>query len=63
MRAVLNIAITEMVHRPGHNETIRDNTCPVPGSGFVADRPGFEWSEKFQGVILGSFYWGYVKNI
>ena len=63
MRAVLNIAITEMVHRAGHNETIRDNTCAVPGGGFISDRPGFEWSEKYQGVILGSFYWGYVKII
>ena len=62
MRAVLNISITEMVFREGHNATIRDNTCPAPGGGFVAERLGFVWSEKLQGVILGAFYWGYAAT-
>lgn len=62
MRSVLNISITEMVYRQGHNETIHDNTCPVPGGGYVPVRDGFMWSQKLQGVILGSFYWGYVSR-
>lgn len=62
MRNVLNIAITEMVYKEGHNATIRDNTCPAPGGGFVAEREGFHWSEQLQGIILGAFFWGYVRN-
>lgn len=63
MRNVLNIAITEMVYREGHDEKIRDNTCDVPGSGPVAARDGFEWSEQLQGIILGAFFWGYVRDL
>lgn len=61
MRAVLNISITEMVYREGHDAKIRDNTCPAPGGEYVEERLGFEWSEKLQGVILGAFFWGYVR--
>lgn len=61
MRAVLNIAITEMVYREGHNATVDDNTCPSPGDKIVSEREGFHWSEQLQGFILGAFYWGYVS--
>jgi hypothetical protein len=61
MRSVLNIAITEMVYREGHNKTVFDNSCPAPGGGFVAEREGFHWSEQLQGGILGAFFWGYVS--
>lgn len=62
MRAILNISITEMTYKAAHNETIRDNTCPAPGGGVVAERLGFDWSESLQGVILGAFFWGYVRK-
>jgi hypothetical protein len=61
MRAILNISITEMVYREGYNKSVFDNTCPAPGGGFVAEREGFDWSEQLQGIILGAFFWGYVR--
>lgn len=64
MRAVLNISITEMVYKEEHNGTkIRDNTCPTPGGAYVPERLGYEWSEQLQGIILGAFFWGYVRRI
>lgn len=62
MRNVLNIAITEMVYRQGHNTTIHDNTCQGPNGGFVQERDGYHWSEQLQGVILGAFFWGYAAT-
>lgn len=61
MRNVLNIAITEMVYKEAHNATIRDNTCPSSSGGITAEREGFHWSEQLQGIILGAFFWGYVR--
>jgi MFS transporter, ACS family, solute carrier family 17 (sodium-dependent inorganic phosphate cotransporter), other len=60
MRSVLNIAITEMTYRKAHNKTIYDETCPSDDGEFTEERPGYEWSEELQGVILGSFFWGYT---
>ena len=60
MRSVLNIAITEMTYRAASNKTIYDNTCPADDGGFLKERPGYMWSEQLQGIILGSFYWGYT---
>jgi MFS transporter, ACS family, solute carrier family 17 (sodium-dependent inorganic phosphate cotransporter), other len=60
MRNVLSIAITEMTYRPAQNSSIYDDTCPATGDGFMKERPGYEWSEQLQGIILGSFFWGYT---
>lgn len=65
MRSVLNIAITEMVHREAFDPNNRanfDNTCPSPDGEYVPAREGFMWSEQLQGVILGAFFWGYVSK-
>lgn len=65
MRSVLNIAITEMVHREAfdpNNRTNFDNTCPSHDGKYVPAREGFMWSEQLQGVILGAFFWGYVSK-
>jgi len=62
MRSVLNIAITEMVFKEGHNQTETDNTCIASGGGYVEERDGFRWSEQLQGIILGAFFWGYVSD-
>lgn len=61
MRNVLNIAITEMVHRDYSNGTVYDDTCPDT-AGTVSEREGYDWSEQMQGIILGAFYWGYAAT-
>lgn len=60
MRNVLSIAITEMTYRASQNGTIYDNTCPAESEGFSKERPGYEWSEQLQGIILSSFFYGYT---
>jgi MFS family permease len=60
MRNVLSIAITEMTYREGHDKKEYDDTCPSDDESFINGRPGYEWSEKLQGVILGAFFWGYT---
>ncbi|XP_066601353.1 sialin-like isoform X2 [Prorops nasuta] len=59
MRVCLSLAITEMVgpSNSTHNETMGNlsdiNHRPMNGKRY-------DWSEHTQGVILSSFYWGYV---
>lgn len=65
MRICLSVAITEMVKKTVSNSSIEaGDTCPViddgSGSGGVENTGLFEWSEELQGLILSSFYWGYV---
>lgn len=62
MRICLNVAITEMVVKHNDNGTLEDGYCPI---GNVTEEGGsnggdFEWSEPLQGLILSSFFWGYV---
>ncbi|KAI5698092.1 hypothetical protein M8J75_001563 [Diaphorina citri] len=53
MRAVLSLAITVMV---SHEKRKSDpNACPLGAQQYE-----FDWDETTQGLILGSFYWGYV---
>ena len=61
MRVCLNITITEMVVKVIHNTTLNNNECPA-GDRVFGDKHGgdFEWSEELQGIILSSFFWGYV---
>ncbi|KAK4016726.1 putative inorganic phosphate cotransporter isoform X1 [Daphnia magna] len=65
MRVNLSVTIVAMVNQsaiPHINQTAVD-ICPVtPGSdqsGLVKDGE-FAWDEYKQGIILGSFFWGYV---
>ena len=65
MRNVLSIAITEMTYREAKNHTVFDDTCPTEDEQYSKERLGYEWSEQYQGVILGAFYWGekfYTKS-
>lgn len=62
MRICLSMAIVEMVVRPKPHESM-DNTCTATGNssgGIIDDEGRYEWSEFLQGIILSSFYWGYV---
>ncbi|XP_041776798.1 putative inorganic phosphate cotransporter isoform X3 [Anopheles merus] len=62
MRISLSIAITEMVNK-SHGATEEDGgVCPIDESANPDDFTGgeFDWDEELQGIILSSFYWGYV---
>ncbi|KAF5285906.1 hypothetical protein FQA39_LY04367 [Lamprigera yunnana] len=67
LRVVLSIAIIEMV--VPLNQTFHENsdTCPDSNDIAITNNTGnkqsdylYDWSEKIQGLILSSFYWGYV---
>ncbi|KAK9887994.1 hypothetical protein WA026_000283 [Henosepilachna vigintioctopunctata] len=63
MRVNLSVAIVAMVNQtqPTYNNTFEH--CPVPNTtnSTIPDKPGeFAWSEETQGIVLGSFFYGYV---
>uniref|UniRef100_A0A0A9Y1L0 Putative inorganic phosphate cotransporter n=1 Tax=Lygus hesperus TaxID=30085 RepID=A0A0A9Y1L0_LYGHE len=60
MRFSLSIAITEMAAQPEVKED--PNACPYPNRTSVEhhNRTLFPWTEMQQGIILSSFFWGYV---
>lgn len=61
MRICLSITITEMTIPIHHNYT--DNTCPrIKGEEEknISTTDRYDWDEPTQGLILSSFYWGYV---
>ncbi|XP_048508610.1 putative inorganic phosphate cotransporter isoform X2 [Athalia rosae] len=65
MRICLSIAITEMVAagETSTNDTNGDDTCPsYQGNTTSTNNSGgsFHWDEYTQGIILSSFFWGYV---
>lgn len=65
MRICLNIAITEMVVKKNTTDDGKNGQfCDArPGEGGSSGGGGeFEWSETLQGVILGAFFWGYVRK-
>lgn len=66
MRNVLSIAITEIAKKTFTNDSIDlGEICPFDDEPLPDDDdngPGgtYDWSEARQGVILSSFYWGYI---
>uniref|UniRef100_A0A8D8LG62 Sialin n=1 Tax=Cacopsylla melanoneura TaxID=428564 RepID=A0A8D8LG62_9HEMI len=72
LRSCLAIAITEMVQntKPSENNEVSAESCVatniVPGNNtfvgktFTTLDAKFDWDERTQGVILSSFYYGYV---
>ncbi|KAH8306841.1 hypothetical protein KR018_006074 [Drosophila ironensis] len=69
MRVNLSVAIVAMVNQtaiPHSSAVIDADTCPQPppggnGSAPQPEREGeFVWDEATQGLVLGSFFYGYV---
>lgn len=64
MRISLSLAITEMVAETGtfSNATNLDETCPASDSttSDSSNSGTYEWDEYTQGIILSSFFWGYI---
>lgn len=66
MRNLLSIAITQIARRQvSEEQLIAGEKCPIDNSTFSDDDEPFiegtyDWSEAVQGVILSSFYWGYI---
>ncbi|XP_035775354.1 putative inorganic phosphate cotransporter isoform X1 [Anopheles albimanus] len=63
MRISLSIAITEMVNKTSGGAIEEDGgVCPIDEDANPEDFTGgeFDWDEELQGIILSSFYWGYV---
>ncbi|XP_046750761.1 putative inorganic phosphate cotransporter isoform X2 [Diprion similis] len=65
MRICLNLAITRMVSvvKTPSNHTSLDDTCPAPEGkvhSFSNGDGSYDWDEYTQGIILSSFFWGYI---
>ncbi|KAB0792954.1 hypothetical protein PPYR_12574 [Photinus pyralis] len=66
MRVNLSVAIVAMVNHTAMVTNVTNNTfdnCPIPASTNTTIKPQdgtFMWDEKTQGIVLGSFFYGYV---
>ncbi|KAK7082383.1 hypothetical protein SK128_002997 [Halocaridina rubra] len=66
MRVNLSVAIVAMVNNtaiPHANKSVSE-VCEYPGDNSTEPSQDgeFIWNEKEQGLILGSFFWGYVMT-
>lgn len=68
MRNLLSIAITQIAKKNIVDEQlIQGEICQIDNNTLSEADEGwnegtFEWSEALQGVILSSFYWGYIVS-
>ncbi|XP_046627283.1 putative inorganic phosphate cotransporter [Neodiprion virginianus] len=67
MRITLSLAITQMVttvESSSNSTTVDENTCSGTVSASSNSNTGdtYEWDEYTQGIILSSFYWGYIVS-
>lgn len=68
MRNLLSIAITQIVQKEYYSSQaiLGIEVCPADNETSSEDenefgrRGTYDWSEAVQGVILSSFYWGYI---
>ncbi len=69
MRNLLSIAITQIAKKTYTNASIiSGDVCPIDNETIIDDNDEqdgnadgyYEWNETIQGVILSSFYWGYI---
>lgn len=66
MRVNLSVAVVAMVNHtaiPSMNTNDTTDVCPLPpfSNTTVPAKDGdFEWDEATQGIVLGSFFYGYV---
>jgi ACS family sodium-dependent inorganic phosphate cotransporter len=64
MRNSLSIAIVEIVVKKFSNESIvSGDICPPTDEDLITDDSmggEYEWSEELQGLILSSFYFGFI---
>jgi MFS transporter, ACS family, solute carrier family 17 (sodium-dependent inorganic phosphate cotransporter), other len=68
MRNLLSIAITQIAKKQyTESQVISGEVCPInngndtlPGDEEFLAKGTYDWSEAVQGVILSSFYWGYI---
>ncbi|XP_034671886.1 putative inorganic phosphate cotransporter isoform X2 [Drosophila subobscura] len=69
MRVNLSVAIVAMVNQTAiphsNGSVVDDDTCPMPepgrnDSGHRMPEGEFVWDEATQGLVLGSFFYGYV---
>ncbi|CAH1397962.1 unnamed protein product [Nezara viridula] len=63
-RFCLSLAITEMVRIHAGGGKIDAHSCPLAQNTttVIKNAGEFDWSEETQGLILSSFFWGYVIN-
>jgi ACS family sodium-dependent inorganic phosphate cotransporter len=66
MRNLISIALTQIaVKTQSSKSTISGEVCAfeedvIVGNDVSSNEGNYEWSEALQGVILSSFYWGYI---
>jgi len=62
MRVNMSVAIVKMVRNSSSGSGASGSTCPRSSNDTSGDYnpDGFDWDEATQGIVLSSFFWGYV---